>query len=97
MKELSDKKEVSYVDAQDLLFKEGFKINAETEDISSKAASDVGIAERTVYDNLIEDMRRSLRFYAKQTGQSFFLKIFFIRRCRIHPWSRGAGYPKIKY
>ena len=36
----------------------------------------VGIAERTVYDNLVEDMRRSLRFYAKQTGQSFFLKIF---------------------
>ena len=46
------------------------------EDIDSKAANDVGIAERTVYDNLIEDMRRSLRFYAKQTGQSFFLKIF---------------------
>ena len=37
---------------------------------------DVGIAERTVYDNLVEDLRRSLRFYAKQTGQSFFLKIF---------------------
>ena len=36
----------------------------------------VGIAERTVYDSLVEDMRRSLRFYAKQTGQSFFLKIF---------------------
>jgi len=36
----------------------------------------VGIAERTVYDNLVEDLRRSLRFYAKQTGQSFFLKVF---------------------
>ena len=29
-----------------------------------------------MYDNLIEDLRRSLRFYGKQTGQSFFLKIF---------------------
>jgi Tfp pilus assembly PilM family ATPase len=33
------------------------------------------VAERSVFDNLIEDIRRSLRFYAKQTGQSFFLKI----------------------
>ena len=76
VKELSSKKEVSYVDAQDLLFKEGLKSIQKQEDIDSKAANDVGIAERTVYDNLIEDMRRSLRFYAKQTGQSFFLKIF---------------------
>ena len=29
-----------------------------------------------MFDNLVEDLRRSLRFYAKQTGQSFFLKIF---------------------
>jgi type IV pilus assembly protein PilM len=29
-----------------------------------------------VLDNIVEDIRRSLRFYAKQTGQSFFLKIF---------------------
>ena len=36
----------------------------------------VSLAERTVYDSLVEDVRRSLRFYAKQTGQSFFLKIF---------------------
>ena len=35
----------------------------------------LGVAERSVYDNLVEDLRRSLRFYAKQTGQSFFLKI----------------------
>ena len=33
------------------------------------------MTERSVFDNLIEDIRRSLRFYAKQTGQSFFLKI----------------------
>ncbi len=78
VKELSEKKELGYVDAQDLLFREGLSALSSdlSESGSDQTSNDVGIAERTVYDNLIEDMRRSLRFYAKQTGQSFFLKIF---------------------
>jgi len=72
VKELSDKKEVGYIDAQDTLYREGLSASNGSE----VEGQGVGIAERTVYDSLIEDMRRSLRFYAKQTGQSFFLKIF---------------------
>ncbi|RPH06589.1 MAG: type IV pilus assembly protein PilM [bacterium TMED46] len=74
VKELSEKKEIGYTEAQDLLFRDG--ITSTKADTSSENIDQVGIAERTVYDNLVEDMRRSLRFYAKQTGQSFFLKIF---------------------
>ena len=74
VKELSNKKEIGYIVAQDMLYKEG--ISASVNNSSSDPAQAVGIAERTVYDNLVEDLRRSLRFYAKQTGQSFFLKIF---------------------
>jgi type IV pilus assembly protein PilM len=83
VKELSEKKEIGYIEAQDLLFKEGIlalKSNATAEQTAS-----VGIAERTVYDNLVEDLRRSLRFYAKQTGQSFFLKIFLTGGSAITP------------
>ena len=72
VKELSDKKEIGYIEAQDLLYRNGISASKESE----TAGEGVGIAERTVYDSLVEDMRRSLRFYAKQTGQSFFLKIF---------------------
>jgi len=74
VKELSDKKEIGYIAAQDMLFKDG--VSATVSNSSSDSTEAVGIAERTVYDNLVEDLRRSLRFYAKQTGQSFFLKIF---------------------
>jgi type IV pilus assembly protein PilM len=72
VKELSDKKEIGYIEAQDLLYRDGISASKASE----TAGEGVGIAERTVYDSLVEDMRRSLRFYAKQTGQSFFLKIF---------------------
>ena len=74
VKELSEKREIGYTEAQDILFRDG--ITASKKDTSIENTAEVGIAERTIYDNLIEDMRRSLRFYAKQTGQSFFLKIF---------------------
>ena len=57
-----------------MLFKEG--ISALKEDEIIGEVENVKVSERTVYDNLVEDIRRSLRFYAKQTGQSFFLKIF---------------------
>jgi len=72
VKELSEKKEIGYIEAQDMLYRDG--IAASKSD--GVTGDGVGIAERTVYDSLVEDMRRSLRFYAKQTGQSFFLKIF---------------------
>ncbi len=65
---------ISYTDAQDLLYRDG--LSAVVSNASTDPMTSVGIAERTIYDNLVEDLRRSLRFYAKQTGQSFFLKIF---------------------
>ncbi len=74
VKELSDRKEISYTEAQDVLYKDG--LAASISNSSNDSTDSVGIAERTIYDNLVEDLRRSLRFYAKQTGQSFFLKIF---------------------
>jgi|TARA_B110000495_G_scaffold87042_1_gene75040 type IV pilus assembly protein PilM len=73
VKEIVDKKNISYIEAQDLLYKEGVDSIIKNEPSDDK--SSLGVAERSVYDNLIEDLRRSLRFYAKQTGQSFFLKI----------------------
>lgn len=76
IKEISRKKELGYVESQDILFRDG--LNYLNKDNNSEIVDqgNVGIAEKTVYDNLVEDMRRSLRFYAKQTGQSFFLKLF---------------------
>ena len=73
VKEIVDKKDISYTEAQDILFRDG--VASIIKNQASEDQSTLGVAERSVYDNLIEDLRRSLRFYAKQTGQSFFLKI----------------------
>ena len=73
VKEISSAKDIPYTEAQDLLNSEGFSTLL---DSSSSEGEKLSVTERSVYDNLVEDIRRSLRFYAKQTGQSFFLKIF---------------------
>ena len=74
VKELVERKDKSYLDAQDLLIHEG--VRASSAKTESDSASMISVADRTVYDSLAEDIRRSLRFYAKTTGQSFFHKIF---------------------
>jgi len=83
VKEVASKKEISYTDAQDLLYKEGLScmVNKSEQDENEN----VRLVERNVCDNLIEDIRRSLRFYAKQTGQSFFLKIFLTGGAAVTP------------
>ena len=73
VKEIVKKNNISYIEAQDLLYKEGVA-SIIKKDMDEDQAG-LGVAEKSVYDNLVEDLRRSLRFYAKQTGQSFFLKI----------------------
>lgn len=73
VREVVERKEINYTEAQDLLYKEGVSTVLKSD--SADKQSGLSVAERSVFDNLIEDIRRSLRFYAKQTGQSFFLKI----------------------
>ena len=73
VKEVVDKKEIKYTEAQDLLYKEGVSLVLKSESEDDQSA--LSVTQRSVFDNLVEDIRRSLRFYAKQTGQSFFLKI----------------------
>ena len=73
VKEVVDKKDIKYTEAQDLLYKKGVSLILKSESEDDQSA--LSVTQRSVFDNLVEDIRRSLRFYAKQTGQSFFLKI----------------------
>jgi len=69
---LSEKLDMDYVSAEDKMMKDG--INSFQSSIDNDI-NDISVAERNVFDNLIEDVRRSLRYYAKTTNQSFFTKI----------------------
>jgi type IV pilus assembly protein PilM len=36
------------------------------------------VAEHTIYDNLVDEIRRSLRFYIKESNESYFHKILLV-------------------
>ena len=74
VKALATKLEKDYVSSNDELLKEGVK-SFNTEDASDSTGR-IGIAERNVFDIFIEDIRRSLRYYAKTTNQSFFTHLY---------------------
>ena len=69
---LSEKLDMDYISAEDKMMKDG--INSFQNNVDNDL-NDISVAEKNVFDNLIEDVRRSLRYYAKTTNQSFFTKI----------------------
>ncbi|MFQ6605296.1 MAG: type IV pilus assembly protein PilM [Fidelibacterota bacterium] len=85
VQEIVKKRKVTYPDGKDILEKDG--IDAFREDAKAKPDSGIGVsvASRTIFDNFVEDVRRSLRYYAKSTGMSFFQ--------RIHLTGGGAKLP----
>jgi type IV pilus assembly protein PilM len=74
VKSLSEKLDKDYVSSNDELLKGGVKSFNADEEIES--TNEIGIAERNVFDNFVEDIRRSLRYYAKTTNQSFFTHLY---------------------
>ncbi len=77
-KELVEKLEIGYTEA------EAVKCDPEFNELSQKLAGTeqkdftVSVAEHTIYDNLVDEIRRSLRFYIKESNESYFHKILLV-------------------
>ncbi|NQU67087.1 MAG: type IV pilus assembly protein PilM [Candidatus Marinimicrobia bacterium] len=76
VQDIMKKRKVSHLDAVSILQKDGIESLKTDQDMDSSLSVGVSVADRSIFDNFVEDIRRSLRYYAKSTGQSFFLKIF---------------------
>jgi type IV pilus assembly protein PilM len=77
VKWIAEHRSLDYVTAQDELWRRGVACAAADEtQAGSTGVQAITVAERTIFDNLVEDIRRTLRYYAKTTNQSFFLKIY---------------------
>ena len=76
------KKKSVILKLRSMLYKDG--LSSAISNVSADPAANVGNAERTVYDNLVEDLRRSLRF--NQTNwPKFFPENIFIWWCSDTP------------
>jgi len=77
-KELVEKREVTYQEAEKIKCDPEF--DELTKKISGAESADftVSVAEHTIYDNLVDEIRRSLRFYIKESNESYFHKILLV-------------------
>ena len=77
IKEIMKKYDTDYLDAQNILMKDGIKglISLSTND--NTAAFSLEVLEKTIISNLIDDIRKSLRYYVKSNnGNSNFKRLF---------------------
>ncbi|MEA3287885.1 MAG: type IV pilus assembly protein PilM [Candidatus Marinimicrobia bacterium] len=77
-KEIMEKRQMAYKEADD--FKRSPAHTELVDKIASNMEGDfsVSVAEHTIYDNLVDEVRRSLRYYIKESNESFFQKIIIM-------------------
>ncbi len=77
-KQIVEKKEITYQEAEKLKCSDSF--DELTQKLSNPEQKDftVSVAEHTIYDNLVDEIRRSLRFYIKESNESYFHKILLV-------------------
>ena len=73
-KSLMDKNSLNYYEAEKLKFEKGVQSleNTSTENESFS----IQVAEKTIFTNLVEEIRKSLRYYMKTNPQAYFNKIY---------------------
>ena len=73
-KSLMDKNSLNYCEAEKLKFEKGVQSleNTSTENESFS----IQVAEKTIFTNLVEEIRKSLRYYMKTNPQAYFNKIY---------------------
>ncbi len=74
VKALATKLDKDYLSAADELNHNG--VSSFEQSDGGDDSFQIGIADRNIFDNFVEDIRRSLRYYAKMTNQSFFTHIY---------------------
>ncbi|MCF7797277.1 MAG: type IV pilus assembly protein PilM [Candidatus Marinimicrobia bacterium] len=72
---LAKQKDISYHEADELKIKEPFEALKKGVKPEEEKSFSIAVAERTIFDNLVDELRRSLRFYMKENNESYFNKI----------------------
>ena len=73
-KSIMDKKNITYNEAEEIKIDKGTK-SLESGSIDENSFS-IQVAEKTIFTNFVEEIRKSLRYYMKTNPQAYFNKIY---------------------
>ena len=74
-KEIVDKNNLTYSEAESLKFEKGVNAINNPSDTSESGFS-IQVTEKTVFTSFVDEIRKSLRYYMKSNPQAFFNKIY---------------------
>jgi type IV pilus assembly protein PilM len=76
-KYIADKEKIDFAHAQQIMIEKGTNYSPSG---SSESPEDstafIQVAEKTIYDQLVDDLRKTLRYYMKNNNQAFFNKFY---------------------
>ncbi len=67
---------MKYMDAEVVKIRDGIKAAEAGAEKKEEESFGIKVAEKTVYTHLVEEIRKTLRYYMKTTGQSHFNKFY---------------------
>ena len=74
-KQVMKKIDINYSEAEKLKIEKGVN-SLNIQDSSASTDFSIQVAEKTIFDNLVEEIRKTLRYYMKTNPQAYFNKLY---------------------
>ncbi|MAJ44816.1 MAG: hypothetical protein CMF96_08775 [Candidatus Marinimicrobia bacterium] len=74
IKYIAEKKQLSLEEAEKYLKEKGVQNSSEESTLKDEDSNSIKIEEKTIFDNLTDEIRKTLRYYMKNNNQAFFNK-----------------------
>ena len=77
IREVMSNKKLNYSEASDLVFEIGVNYSDNSQNVELAETSEIEMTDKNIINDLCDDIRKTLRYYLKNNGNTFF-KSFFI-------------------
>ena len=74
-KSIMEKMSLNYSEAEKFKFEKGID-SLDSNNLNSENSFSIQVAEKTIFTNFVEEVRKSLRYYMKTNPQAYFNKIY---------------------
>ena len=76
IREVMSNKKLNYSEASDLVFENGVNYSANNQNEPSAETSGIEMTDRNIINDLCDDIRKTLRYYLKNNGNTYFKRFF---------------------
>ena len=76
IREVMSNKKLNYSEASDLVFENGVNYTANSQNVEITETSSIEMTDRSIINDLCDDIRKTLRYYLKNNGNTYFKRFY---------------------